>query len=56
VKRKRCARRGVVVKACEDSGADPTPLTVSGGVLHREDGQSEPLSKAVPGTGGRLEV
>jgi hypothetical protein len=45
--------------AAEDSplhGADPTPLTLSGGALHREDGQSEPLSKAVPGTGGCLEV
>jgi xanthine dehydrogenase YagR molybdenum-binding subunit len=45
--------------AAEDSpfhGADPTTLTLSDGALRRADGQSEPLSKAVPRTGGRLEV
>ena len=64
----RCRRQGLrrlrrrlaeAAVAAEDSplhGADPTPLTLSGGALHREDGQSEPLNKAVPGTGGRLEV
>jgi xanthine dehydrogenase YagR molybdenum-binding subunit len=37
-------------------GADPATLILAGGALRNADGLSEPLSKAVPRTGGRLEV
>jgi xanthine dehydrogenase YagR molybdenum-binding subunit len=54
--RRRLAEAAVAAEDSPFHGADPTTLTLSGGALRRADGQSEPLSKAVPRTGGRLEV
>jgi xanthine dehydrogenase YagR molybdenum-binding subunit len=54
--RRRLAEAAVAAEDSPFHGADPTTLTLSDGALRRADGQSEPLSKAVPRTGGRLEV
>jgi xanthine dehydrogenase YagR molybdenum-binding subunit len=54
--RRRLAEAAVAAEDSPFHGADPTTLTLSGGALRRADGQGESLSKAVPRTGGRLEV
>jgi xanthine dehydrogenase YagR molybdenum-binding subunit len=54
--RRRLAEAAVAAEDSPFHGADPATLTLSGGALRRADGQSEPLSKAVPRTGGRLEI
>jgi xanthine dehydrogenase YagR molybdenum-binding subunit len=54
--RRRLAEAAVAAEDSPFHGTDPTTLTLSGGALRRADGQSESLSKAVPRTGGRLEV
>ncbi len=54
--RRRLSEAAVAAEDSPFHGADPTTLTLSDGALRRADGQSEPLSKAVPRTGGRLEV
>lgn len=54
--RRRLAEAAVRAEDSPFHGADPAALTLSGGTLRHADGQSEPLRKAVPRTGGRLEV
>ena len=54
--RRRLAETAVAAEDSPFHGADPTTLTLSGGALRHTDGRNEPLSRAVPRTGGRLEV
>jgi xanthine dehydrogenase YagR molybdenum-binding subunit len=54
--RRRLAEAAVQAEDSPFHGADPTTLTLSGGALRHANGQSETLRKAVPRTGGRLEV
>ena len=54
--RRRLAEAAVMAEDSPFHGADPAALNLAGGMLRNPDGQSEPLSKAVPRTGGRLEV
>src|SRR5271170_5912490 len=54
--RRRLAEAAVAAEDSPFHGADPATLTLSGGALRHANGQSEPLGKAVPRTGGRLEV
>jgi len=54
--RRRLAEAAVQAEDSPFHGADPASLTLSGGALRHANGQSETLDKAVPRTGGRLEV
>ncbi len=54
--RRRLAEAAVAAEDSPFHGADPAMLTLAGGTLQNGNGQSEPLSRAVPRTGGRLEV
>jgi xanthine dehydrogenase YagR molybdenum-binding subunit len=54
--RQRLAEAAVAAEDSPFHSADPATLILAGGALRNADGLSEPLSKAVPRTGGRLEV
>ena len=54
--RRRLAEAAVAAEDSPFHGADPATLTLVEGRLQNANGQSEPLSRAVPRTGGRLEV
>ncbi len=54
--RRRLAKAAVQAADSPFHGVDPAALTLAGGALRHADGRSEPLAKAVPRTGGRMEV
>ena len=54
--RRRLAEAAVAAEDSPFHGADPTTLTLAAGTLRDAGGRSEPLSRSVPRTGGRLEV
>jgi xanthine dehydrogenase YagR molybdenum-binding subunit len=54
--RRRLAAAAVTAEDSPFYGTDPASLNLADGALRNADGKSEPLSRAVPRTGGRLEV